>query len=164
MMNPIRVRVAAGVVTAVLWMGGFPTTAGLVQPEELRQKDQWTIAHLLGPQAKTPFSFVYGDQPSEKLLADWPRKHKRKKLDAARTEHSLTWTDPKTALQVRCVAVEYSDFPAVEWTVYVKNTGRQNTPILEGVEGLDVRFERAEGSEFVLHGIKGDWCARRVQT
>ena len=160
MIKPIRVTVAAGAVVAVLWMGGIATAAGFAQPEEMRQKDQWTKAHLLGPQAKMPFSFVYGDQPSEKLLADWPSKYKSKKLDAARREHSLAWTDPKTALQVRCVAVEYSDFPAVEWTVYFKNTGHQNTPILEVVEGLDVRFERAEGGEFVLHGIKGDWCAR----
>src|ERR1035441_6137291 len=133
-MNPIRATVAAGAVAAVLWMGGLAAAAGLAQPEEMRQKDQWTKAHLLGAQAKMPFSFVYGDQPSEKLLADWPSKHKSKKLDAARREHSLTWTDPKTALQVRCVAVEYSDFPAVEWTVYFKNTGHQNTPILELVE------------------------------
>ena len=156
----IRMTVAAGAVATVLWMGGIATAARLAQPEEIGQKDRWTRAHLLGPQAKTPFSFVYGNQPSEKLLADWPRKHERKKLDAARTEHSLAWTDPKTALEVRCVAVEYSDFPAVEWTVYFKNTGHQNTPILELVEGLDVRFERADGGEFVLHGIKGDWCAR----
>src|ERR1039458_6997123 len=158
----IRMTVAAGAVATVLWMGGIATAARLAQPEEIGQKDRWTRAQLLGPQAKTPFSFVYGNQPSEKLLADWPRKHERKKLDAVRTEHSLAWTDPKTALEVRCVAVEYSDFPAVEWTVYLKNTGHQNTPILELVEGLDVRFERAEGGEFVLHGIKGDWCAREI--
>src|ERR1019366_4170557 len=106
-MNSIRVTVVAGAVAAVLWLGGSAAAAGLVQPEEMRQMDQWTKAHLLGPQAKTPFSFVYGDQPSEKLLADWPRKQKSKKLDAARREHSLVWTDPNTALEVRCVAVEY---------------------------------------------------------
>src|ERR1039458_4468391 len=155
-MNPIRVTIAVSAVVAVLWMGGIATAAGLVQLEEMRQEDQWTNAHILGPHAKMPFSFVYGDQPSEKLLADWPRKHKSKKLDAARREHSLVWTDPKTALQVRCVAVEYSDFPVVEWTVYFKNTCHQTTPILELVEGLDVGFERAEGREFVLHGLKGD--------
>src|ERR1019366_5225613 len=98
--------VAAGAVSTVLWMGGIATAARLAQPEEMRQKDRWTLEHLLGPQTNRPFSFVYGDQPSEKLLADWPRKQKSKKLDAARTEHSLAWTDPKTALEVRCVAVE----------------------------------------------------------
>jgi alpha-galactosidase len=59
---------------------------------------------------------------------------------------------------VRCVAVEYADYPAVEWTVYFKNTGTNNTPILENIQGLDTRFERGEGGEFVLHGNKGDWC------
>ena len=57
-MNTLRVTVAAGAVAAVLWMGGSASAAGLAQPEEMRQKDQWTKAHLLGAQAKMPFSFV----------------------------------------------------------------------------------------------------------
>jgi alpha-galactosidase len=159
-MNLFRVSVAAGAAAIVLWMGGVAAAAGLAQPEEMRQKDQWTRAHLLEPRAKMPFSFIYGDRPSEKLLADWPRHHQSQKLDAARTQHALAWTDPKTALEVRCVAVEYADFPAVEWTVYLRNTSSQNTPILQLVEGLDVSLQRADGGEFVLHGIKGDWCTR----
>ena len=51
--------------------------------------------------------------------------------DDQRTEHTLTWTDPKTGLEVRCVGIEYRDFPAVEWVLYVKNTGNKDTPILE---------------------------------
>ena len=38
----------------------------------------------------------------------WPKKTARKKLDSSRTQHTLTWTDPRTGLEVRCVAVEYS--------------------------------------------------------
>ncbi len=80
--------------------------------------------------------------------------------DAARgsnhTEHVLTWTSD--ALQVRCVAVEYNDYPAVEWTVYLKNIGTASTPILEGIQGLDTRMSREPGSEFILHCNKGDSC------
>jgi len=36
------------------------------------------------------------------------------------------------------MAVDYADFPAFEWTVYFKNPGKQNTPILEKIQGLDV--------------------------
>ena len=61
-------------------------------------------------------------------------------------------------LQVRCVTVEYTDFPAVEWTVYFKNRSTGETPILENIQGLDTRFERPVTGEFVLHGLKGDRC------
>ena len=126
--------------------------------EERDQRDQWCKTHLLDAQAKLPFSFVYGDQPSDKLLPEWPRKAETAKLDAARTQHTITWTDPKTGLEVRCIAVDYADYPAMEWTVYFKNTGNANTPILKDIQGLDATFHRGAKGEFVLHGNKGDWC------
>lgn len=129
-----------------------------VLPSEMQQKDQWVNEYLLDPQAKMPFSFIYGDQSSEKLLAEWPRKLESRQLDAARTEHTLTWADTSTSLEVKCVAVEYSDYPVVEWTVYLRNTGGQDTPILSLIRGLDTRLERGDAGEFVLNGIKGDWC------
>jgi len=103
-------------------------------------KNEWSKAHLFDQQAKPPFSFVYGDQPSDKLLADWPRKVETKKLDAARTQHTTRWTDPKTGLEVRCVAVDFNDYPAVEWTVYFKNDGTNSTPILKDIQGLDMAW------------------------
>ena len=95
---------------------------------------------------------------SDDLLATWPRKTARKKLDSSRTQQTLTWTDPRTGLEVRCVAVEYSDYPVAEWTVFLKNTGQADTPILENLQALDARFERRADGEFTLHGNKGDWC------
>ena len=49
-------------------------------------------------------------------------------FDAHRTERTSAWTDPGTGLEVRCVAVEYNDFPTVEWVVHFKNTGTNDTP------------------------------------
>ena len=56
---------------------------------------------------------------------------------------------------MRCVAVEYSDFPTVEWTVYFKNNGSADTPILSDIRSIDTRFERGAGGEFLLHHSKG---------
>ena len=138
--------------------GGAARLAGLVQPAEMRQKDQWAQACLLGPQAKMPFSFVYDGQASEKLLAEWPRKADVRKLDAARTQHAFTWTDPKIGLEVRCVVVDYADYPAVEWTVHFRNAGKAATPILKDIQGIDTTSQPTAEGEFVLHGNKGDWC------
>ena len=102
-----------------------------------------------------PFSFTCGGKSFRDLA--WKPARASRRLDDCRTEHTLTYADDKTGLHVRCVAVEYLDFPAVEWTVYFRNAGTSSTPILERIQGLDARFERGADGEFVLHGIKGDF-------
>jgi alpha-galactosidase len=104
------------------------------------------------------FSFVYDGKNSADLLPHWKKQRSSRKLDDQRTERRLVWTDPKTGLEVRCEGIQYSDFQAVEWTVYFKNTGAENTPILEDVQAINVDFRKSGAGEFVLHGNKGDWC------
>src|SRR5579862_4951820 len=105
--------------------------------------------------AEVPFSFRYGNRPSSYLLKMWESGRVSRRLDENRTEHTLTYTDPQTGLAVRAVAVEYHDFPAVEWTLYFKNAGIAPTPILENIQALDTSFERGEDGEFILHHGKG---------
>jgi alpha-galactosidase len=118
---------------------------------------------LLSPQprprtaAAPPFSFVYDGRHSDELLADWRFTQSVDRLDAQRTRRTQTYTDPKTGLEVRCVIVEYADFPVVEWTLYLKNTGAEDTPVLEDIQALDARFGRPTG-EFVLHHNVGSPC------
>ncbi len=102
-----------------------------------------------------PFSFTYAGKPSKDFLAGWKFERSVRRLRAQRTQYVLTYTDPKTGLQVRTVAVAYHDFPTVEWTVYFKNTGTDDTPILQNIQALDARFRRNGGGEFVLHHFKG---------
>jgi alpha-galactosidase len=54
-------------------------------------------------------------------------------------------------LQVRCVAIEYHDFPTVEWKVYFKNTGTSATPIIENIQALELELKRDANGEFLLH-------------
>jgi len=125
----------------------------------MRQRDQWAETHLLNSNPQLPFSFVCDDNPSYAFLAACPNEFDTVMLDKNRTRHTRVWVDGKTGLEVRCLAVVYNDYPAIEWTVYFKNTRATNTPILRDIQGLDARFERADGGEFELHGIKGDSCS-----
>jgi len=104
-----------------------------------------------------PFSFVYDGQSSDVLLTRWTHAEKTQRLDASRTQHEQTWTDPKTGLQVRAVAVTYADYPAAEWTVYFKNTGAKDTPVLEKIQALETQWERSTGGEFLLRSAFGDF-------
>ena len=66
-------------------------------------------------------------------------------LDAQRTRHTLRWVDPASGLEIRCEAVEYQDFPTVEWTLWLKNTGTQDTPPLPDIQALNCLSMRPQG-------------------
>ena len=105
-----------------------------------------------------PFSFIYGGQSSRELMKDWKLTRRTKKLDEFRTQHTMTYTDPKTGLVVLCVGVTFNDFPTAEWTVYLKNTGTKDTPIIENIQALDTNFTCGSKGQFVLHHNRGDDC------
>ena len=109
---------------------------------------------------RPPISFIYGGRPSEDLLPTWKLERASRALDAARTEHTLTWADPDTGLVVRLEGIEYAHYPTVEWTVHFRNTGAAPTPILERIQALDLRLERGHYGEFLLHNAVGSPCAQ----
>lgn len=152
-------------ILGCLWIGAIvialgaclPIHAGWAagdDPSDGNQKVQWVTARLLNENPQLPFSFTYDGKPSVELLAAWPKKTEIQKLDDSRTQYTRIWSDAKTGLEVRYAVVDYSDFPAVEWTVYFKNTGRENTPILENIQGLDANIE--QGNAYVLLHLNGD--------
>jgi alpha-galactosidase len=105
--------------------------------------------------ADPPFAFTYDGKPSADLLKSWKVARSSRDLDARRVEHALTYTDEATGLQARCVAVEYRDFPTLEWTVYFKNTRPADTPVLSDILALDTRLESGGKGDFTLHHHKG---------
>jgi alpha-galactosidase len=131
--------------------------------DEMTLSHQWAANHFeTGPESKDAqpfFSFVYDDRPSAELLKTWELKRTTRQLDDKRTESTLTYTDPKTGLVLRCVGVEYKDFPTVEWTLYFKNAGDKNTPILADIQAIDFQFVRPAEGEFTLHTNRGDFCS-----
>jgi alpha-galactosidase len=128
-------------------------------PEELAQKDEWVRRNLLAGKGGLPFSFTYDGKTSAELLPSWECKVATSHLDETRTEHVLTWTDANTGLEVRCRAIEYRDFPTVEWTLHFRNPGKKETPIIENIQALDVVFKRRMKEEFyLLHHHNGDNC------
>ena len=159
MTNPLkRIRellCICALLVGIMPAAGLGKAAGKVKSKEMPQKEQWIKEHLLGSKPQLPFSFVYGGQASKELLTAWKKKAETKKLDDARTQHTVTWTDPKTGLELQCVGIEYHDFPAVEWVLYAKNMGDKDTPILEELYALDTRLTRANPGEFIVHHIRG---------
>jgi len=146
-------------------------------PGEMGEARRWAAAKFEGVSdskqlnagqrafsAEPFFSFTYGGKSSVEFLGTWELKRAVRRLDAQRTEHILTYCDRKTGLVIRCIGIEYRDFPTVEWTLYFKNTGARDTPILSDIQALDIRLERTAGpsteqTEFRLHHHVGSPCA-----
>jgi alpha-galactosidase len=126
--------------------------------DEIAVKSQWVQEELLAPKTSAPFSFKYGSKIRSAFYRSWTREASKRRVDEHRIEHVITWRREGSGLEVRCVAIEYGDHPAVEWTVYFKNTGDQRTQLLQDIQGLDLTLERQGSEEFTLHGIKGDSC------
>ncbi len=135
----------------------------LAQPvtaAEMKLAANFITTHFKAEQASVPpFSFDYAGKNSRELLADWKREQESRNLDAARVRHVLSYVDAQTGLTVRSVAVEYRDYPVVEWTLYLKNSGTADTPILSNVCSTDIRLRREPtDNEFVLNHHTGDNC------
>lgn len=94
---------------------------------EMARAKQWTQNHLIDAQAQFPFSFVYDRQPSARLLPVLAKKDCRHAPRCRTNAACHFWIDEKTGLQVKCVAVEFTDYPVLEWTVYLKDTRTENT-------------------------------------
>ncbi|MFQ6042293.1 MAG: hypothetical protein ACE5PV_15665 [Candidatus Poribacteria bacterium] len=107
-----------------------------------------------------PFSFIYGGKSSSEFLKDWQFSKETKSLDGKKTEHLFTYTDLQTSLEARCVCTVFSDFPAVEWLLTFENCGKDDTPIIEDVQALDIELTRKPEGEFVLHRALGSSASR----
>jgi alpha-galactosidase len=121
----------------------------------LGQRDHWAAENLLETD-HVPISFVYDGIPSSQLLAGWTKSPTEShSLSDGRTQQIRRWKDPRTGLEVRIESVEYADYPAVEWTAYLKNAGDAPTPLLEHLEGIDSHWGRTPESA-VLRTTRGD--------
>jgi alpha-galactosidase len=138
-------------------MGSLCRQVRAIEPTtgEIASSQKWTAASFDSGASALPFSFTYGGKASAELLGKWHGNRHSLQLDQYREQQTLTYVDPATHLEVRCVMVRYKDYPTVEWTLYLKNAGNAPTPILENIQALDTKLERDTLREFLLHYSKG---------
>jgi len=132
------------------------------KPEEMAELKKWMEDNFKNETSVPPFSFNYDGQPSANLLKTWKTERDSNDLDYSRLQHTFIYTDSKTDLEIRCVIVEYKDFPTVEWTLYFKNTGTSDTPVISDIQALDTYIAQPsssdKGREFLLHHNVGSPC------
>ncbi|MHB0960570.1 MAG: alpha-galactosidase [Pirellulaceae bacterium] len=133
----------------------FGADDGAPGEREKRLACTWAAAHLAAATPDdaliAPFSFTFQGESSTAWLARSTHARSARQLDNQRTQHTRTWTDPTTGLEVQCLGIEYHDYPVVEWTVHFRNRGTADTPILENIQALDTTWQREQEDEFLLH-------------
>ncbi len=141
------------------------TQTMLVSLDELNRVEKWIDKKLFNPD-NLPYSFIYGGEHIASCPEGWSFKKASHKLDEHRTEHSSTMTDPKTGLEVTCLAVQNHKYPAVEWTLWFENTSNADTPILSDVKAVDADIlepdsdpEKTHHTPVKFFHFKGDYCS-----
>lgn len=159
----MRVRRSVLVAVVANLLTTLPARAVSPHPEEMTESLQWVAANFqTGKEANKSspfFSFTYDGVSWSTMRETWDCKRTARLLDDQRTEYTLTYTDRETGLVVRCMGIAYLDFPTVEWTLYFKNTGDQNTPILADIQAIDYGFNNPADGKFTLHYNRGDFRA-----
>ncbi len=143
----LAIAMVVGVVNSA--EGGTPTM------EELNVSREWVATYFESSGTALPFSFRYGGQPIAEVLETWHTRSDARKLDDSRTERTLTLADPKTGLEVRCVVIEYSDYPAVEWVIFFEHKGHESSPIISDVQAAEISFSSTEAGKFVVYHADG---------
>lgn len=107
-------------------------------------------------QSLFPFSFKYGGRHSSEFLREWICDVHDESIGDSIKRRLLTFTDPNTGLQVSIIADIYLDTPGVDWTIYIRNNGDKDTPIIEDLQAIDISFDR-DGitSNAILHLSRG---------
>ena len=123
--------------------------------QEKSRAENWLKEKFLAEKPSVPFSFVYGGVHSTELLAKWSLKRKTEQINPQCVRHTLSFTDPETHLRLRCVVLEYQDYPAIEWTLYFRNGEIGETPILENVRAGDFLLNSKKPGDFIIYHAEG---------
>ena len=89
-----------------------------------------------------PFSFVYDGKSSQDFLHNWKLEREISDELDGKVLRTLTFTEPNGQLQVVSTAIDYVDYPFVEWTLNFKNLSETDTPVIENIKPIDAIFGR----------------------
>ncbi len=155
----VKASVAASV--SILVLSGTLAAWEPAAAHDRTSQDAFVSGHM----AKTsppPFAFVYAGKASAGFIGKWSVTLEERS-EGAKIIRTVVRTDPSTGLRITAVYTIYRDFPAAEWVVRFKNTGRADTPIIEKVRACAVSFEDFAASAagpVMLYRARGSNAAR----
>lgn len=135
--------------------------SGAPLPQDTALANAWLDDHIIRPSAEKqvaslPFSFkVDGVAAAE---CQWQVSSAPARQTDAGIVHELTLAHAQSGLRVRCVATAFSDYPAIEWVLYLSNEGAEPTPIVSEILPLDAEIACEPEGQCVLRHARGSDC------
>ncbi len=122
-----------------------------ITAEEKSLCSQWVENNLTGENANYPFTFKVGG--AEFNPADWQIKSIRadKAYRGGKTE-SIVFVSENNSLEVTVEVTEFSENATCQWTVYIKNTGKENSGVISDFYALDSSFETGKAELYYSMG------------
>lgn len=114
-------------------------------------RDSWINENFSAKDKKMPVSFTYAGLPFDFSSCSFGGNIKDGKID-------ISAKDAKSGLLIRCAGRIYDDYPAVEWTVWLKNESDSDTQVLHHINAIDSRFTAQNSQSFLLRTNRGDIC------
>lgn len=132
------------------------------QYEELKKAEnlftRWFGDKSISDEDIFPGGLLIDSVPITKDVATWQREISTTRDQDKKLERLVTFRHKTSGLVIQYKAVLYHDYPVIEWTVFYKNEGKENTPILHDLKSIDTIFPEFSGQKVVLHRNKGDNC------
>ena len=140
----------------VLVLGALALGSQGEKPETVSIQTRKTVDPLIEKIAtRESFSFIYGGKRSQDLLPHWKKTVSNKSLEDGKQLYVTTYREEATGLEIAKEVTRFPDAPAVECILRLRNTGTQDTPIIEKLLPLDLEFTAGEAGKIVLHYARG---------
>jgi len=124
---------------------------------ERTKADEWMSEKFSGPNPVPPFSYIYNGETFPAAFDNgWDLTRTSEILDQNRTKWILQYTKYGDNLIVTCEAIEYGDFPAVEWVLKFRDQHTvDQTYLLSNIQTADFDIEAAASGDFTVYYARG---------
>lgn len=143
--------------------------SGLPTEAEVQAVQRWADAAFTGEAGDwldgwlgtgLPFAFDYDGRPFAEMARQWPCTRRNPVEADGGHSQVITWQAPD-GLQVICHVRRFDAFPAVDWLLSFRNTGAEDSGLIEGVQSLSLRMTHAlAGRVYTVAGAHGGRCGR----
>ncbi len=122
-----------------------------ITAEEKDFCSQWFESNLTDENANYPFTFKVDGVAFNP--ADWEMKlTKADKAYQGGQTKNIVFTNKTNGLEVTVEATEFSENATCQWTVYIKNTGEENSGVISDFYALDSSFETGKAELYYSMG------------
>ena len=126
-----------------------------VARKNIENPDKW-IQAAFGKGVIPPFSFEYDGVPSEKFIKGWEySKNKVTGKEPGSVCYEISYKDKKSGLRVTALVTGYTDHPAVEWVLRLKNEGSSRSGRVTNLRAADFSIKEKNVAKYHIRRCKG---------